>query len=220
MLVVADQALTSEAVRVALEQEGFAVRDLPLPGSTADLQELYRIVGEFEPAIGLLVLELLDPLGVQLGHRLLREERRTEWLMLTAGEEASFWGAALAAGASAVLPVDIGLQDLSRVLTRMLAGGLPMTESERSDLLRLWEDATDREHRIQERIERLTVAETQVLRRLADGRATTEIAREDSLAVGTVRAQVKAILRKLEVSSQLAAVAVLREAEQRRTDGD
>ena len=44
------------------------------------------------------------------------------------------------------------------------------------------------------------------------GRCPAEIAREDFVAEATVRTQIKSILAKLEVNSQIGAVAVVRRA--------
>nr|WP_246322030.1 helix-turn-helix transcriptional regulator [Nocardioides panzhihuensis] len=53
----------------------------------------------------------------------------------------------------------------------------------------------------------LTVREHEVLELLYDGVTVAEIAARFGVAQATVRSQVKAILRKFEVGSQLAAVA-------------
>ena len=60
---------------------------------------------------------------------------------------------------------------------------------------------------LQDRIERLTRRERAVLAGLAAGRAAAEIARRDQNSVATVRAHIRSILHKLDVPSQLAAVA-------------
>jgi DNA-binding NarL/FixJ family response regulator len=58
------------------------------------------------------------------------------------------------------------------------------------------------------RLGRLTPREREVLEHLRLGHTVDEIARRDHVAASTVRGQVASVLRKLEVSSQLAAVAV------------
>jgi DNA-binding CsgD family transcriptional regulator len=62
------------------------------------------------------------------------------------------------------------------------------------------------------RLDSLTDRERQVLTLLAGGRTPKEIAKRQGTAVGTVRNQIKAIRAKLGVQSQLAAVALAREA--------
>jgi DNA-binding NarL/FixJ family response regulator len=58
----------------------------------------------------------------------------------------------------------------------------------------------------------LSVRERAVICKLMSGRCPAEIAREDFVAEATVRTQIKSILAKLEVNSQLGAVAVARAA--------
>ena len=57
-----------------------------------------------------------------------------------------------------------------------------------------------------------TPRERQVLVGLAGGRTVDEIARDGRVSAATVRTQVRAILTKLGVRTQLAAVAQAREA--------
>lgn len=60
----------------------------------------------------------------------------------------------------------------------------------------------------QERIRKLTPRETEVLRLLAAGRSSQDVANELFISLTTVRTHVQNILRKLEVHSQLEAVAL------------
>ena len=86
----------------------------------------------------------------------------------------------------------------------MLAGGEPpapvgpVLPNPRRDLLR--------------RLDGLTRREVDVLAHLVLGRSAAEIARAHVVSELTVRSQLKSILRKLDVSSQLAAVALVRRA--------
>jgi DNA-binding CsgD family transcriptional regulator len=54
----------------------------------------------------------------------------------------------------------------------------------------------------------LTPAERRVLHQMMQGRSAAEIAAEHTVALSTVRTHIRSILRKLNVSSQLAAVAI------------
>ncbi|SDI09338.1 regulatory protein, luxR family [Actinokineospora alba] len=61
--------------------------------------------------------------------------------------------------------------------------------------------------RLQERLDRLTPRERTVLTDLAAGLAAAEIAHREHVSLTTVRTHIRSILLKLNVSSQLAAVA-------------
>jgi len=81
------------------------------------------------------------------------------------------------------------------------------------DGARRWLMEALREHR-REEVERwapfasLTRKEGQVLALLMEGHAAEEIAASQSLAITTIRSQIRSILQKLGVSSQLAAAAL------------
>jgi len=70
-----------------------------------------------------------------------------------------------------------------------------------------------REHRAAERarlapFERLTTRERIVLGALMDGASAEEIAKSSFVSLATVRSQIRSILEKLSVHSQVAAVAL------------
>ena len=92
-----------------------------------------------------------------------------------------------------------------RVMAIASAGNLAISQSVLSTLTEGLEDPTTGD------IETLTVREREVLAYLMKGQTVREIATECVVAEATVRTQVKSILAKLEVSSQLAAVGMANE---------
>lgn len=113
---------------------------------------------------------------------------------------------AIRGGATEVVDADLSYADLvdavARALTPHPAKGSPAER--RRVLLAALHDR----HREQLLLDRLTPREQQVLRALAAGRSASEIAAAERLGLATVRSHVQSVLRKLEVSSQLAAVAI------------
>ena len=79
-------------------------------------------------------------------------------------------------------------------------------------LVRLHRCAARRLKDVTTRLDRLSVRERQVLDRLAEGRQAVAIAIEFGVSLATVRAQIRSVLTKLQVGSQLAAVALVNEA--------
>jgi two-component system nitrate/nitrite response regulator NarL len=129
-------------------------------------------------------------------------------------EDPVHWGRCLLAGAGGVLPRSADLTDLRRMLDLVLADQAPMCPSL---ALRLREVAAraateDECWTARERLASLSLRERKVIAKLVFGRSPLEIAREDVVAEATVRTQIKSILAKLEVNSQLGAVAVARRA--------
>jgi DNA-binding NarL/FixJ family response regulator len=105
---------------------------------------------------------------------------------------------ALEQGARGYLLLDCGLQDLLDSVRSVHAGGIalaPLVASRVADRM---------QH------EPLTSRELEVLRHMMLGQSNKRIALELALSVGTVKAHVKAILRKLDATSRTEAVAVAR----------
>jgi two-component system nitrate/nitrite response regulator NarL len=83
-----------------------------------------------------------------------------------------------------------------------------MDRDEREELLQLWHQERQKHQELRNRLQRLTPREREVLGHLTEGHTVRDIARLSVVSEATVRTQVKSILAKLEVSSQLAAVGI------------
>jgi DNA-binding NarL/FixJ family response regulator len=115
---------------------------------------------------------------------------------------------ALRDGATEVVDADLPYADLVDAVASALTPH-PDTGSpaERRRVLLAALHERQREQRL---LDRLTLKEQQVLRELAAGRSVSEIAAAEHRGLATVRSHVQSVLRKLEVSSQLSAVAIAR----------
>ena len=90
----------------------------------------------------------------------------------------------------------------------MVKGEQLISELRREELVDLFHThRVDRDNRFMP-FESLSRRESEVLCLLMEGHSVAKIAESSFVSVGTVRTQVKAILRKLGVSSQAAAVAL------------
>ena len=120
-------------------------------------------------------------------------------------------GAALAAGAVAGVPKRAPWP----VLLAQGAGGAagrpvisPQTRQELIDSFRAPRTAERRE--VAEKLDRLTQREREVLAELAGGNRAQAVAEQFVVSLATVRTQIRSVLTKLEVGSQLEAVALYR----------
>lgn len=89
-----------------------------------------------------------------------------------------------------------------------------MDEVQRQQLIRRWRTAETERTRTRSRVDTLSPRERTVLAMLYEGTTVRTIADRLDVSEATVRSQVKAVLRKLSVASQLAAVAVVDELEE------
>ncbi|KQZ75208.1 response regulator transcription factor [Nocardioides sp. Root151] len=210
LIVVSDHSLVSEAVRMALASRGFEAVSLAPPSGRGGHRDFTMRVSRFGPAVGLLLCELED-------RSLLRDavatvsSVRVRWLLLTRSRDTAAWGALFEAGVSAVLPMTTNLDTLAGALTQEAAGRPVMADEVRVRALEAWHEESVQSRRVAGLMGSLTPREMAVLAMLHDGLTVKLIAQGANVSEGTVRSQVKSILRKLEVSSQLAAVAAYRQ---------
>ena len=114
-------------------------------------------------------------------------------------------------GAVGIVDKGRGLASLQQSIERVLERGTLLAPHEREEHLAwLRRHDSDERHRLAP-FHELTSREAEVLRALCHGRSVDQIARDAVVAVSTVRTQVRAILRKLGVGSQLAATAMAHE---------
>ena len=131
-------------------------------------------------------------------------------LVLTGSRDPVRFGECLAAGARAVLAKATPLDEIVRALREVTAGREVVEPSARSDLIRCWQAHRQADQQRRERFDRLTQREGEVLLDLVRGLRTSDIAAAAYVSKYTVRTQVKSILSKLEVGSQIEAVAEAR----------
>lgn len=118
------------------------------------------------------------------------------------------FAASVDAGAAGMLATGDPIADIVDRVVALLRNEDPLSPERRADLLaKLEHHRSAREGRFMP-FETLSRREGEVLRLLMDGMSVNKIAETSFVSVGTVRTQVKAVLRKLGVSSQVAAVAL------------
>ena len=203
VLLVDDHQLLAQSVALALDMEGVLCE-------VADLVERETLLADVRadpPDVVLLDLdlggalgdgsELVDPL-VEAGCRV---------LVVTASTDDEQMCRALERGAVGVASKSVPFAELLDAVVAAARGQQVMSAADRRRIL-------ERAHRVRNRradqlvpFERLTPKETGVLRALATGKSVACIAGEWFVSEATVRSQVRGVLTKLGVSSQLEAVA-------------
>lgn len=210
LVVVSDHSLVSEAVRMALAGRGFEAASLPAPSGHGAHRDFARRVTRFRPGVGLLLCELEDR-ALLRGAVEIVSSVRIRWVLLTRTKDDAAWGALVEAGVVAVLPMSTNLESLTATLVKVAAGRKLMADDLRERVLEEWRREGEHARRVSGLMQALTPREVAVLAALHDGLTVKVIASESGVSEGTVRSQVKSILRKLEVTSQLAAVASYRQ---------
>ncbi len=192
--------MTLDAVTVALDEHGITVT--ATASTSADPDEL--LVGA--PSAWLVVTDLDG--WTHLGEVCdLVRGVRLPGVVLTSAPRGGLWGALLEAGAVAVLSDETHSDAIEDTLRDAAEGRRGHTPGEAEGLVAQWHLMREGRERMHRLVRSLTAREHEVLELLYDGAPVAEIASRFGVAQTTVRTQVKSILRKFEVGSQLAAVA-------------
>jgi two-component system nitrate/nitrite response regulator NarL len=127
----------------------------------------------------------------------------------TDGKRPSAW---LRAGSSAVVGEDEPIDQLFQTISRLLGINPPLNAARGPVVSK--SEPTEPRRRVPrlELFAKLTERERVVLSELMEGHSAEDIAKAAFVSISTVRSQIKAILQKLGVNSQLAAVAMARRA--------
>jgi two-component system nitrate/nitrite response regulator NarL len=210
VLIVEDHQLFAEAIDLALTVEGYDVRRVDVPADPASPGALVSSIIKQRPRVVLLDLDLgRFGDGVRLIEPIARAGSNV--IVVTGSTDRARWGDAVRAGARKVLSKSQPLRDILATVRRIVAGLPVMDRAEREELVSEWSRFRFEFQGVRERLDLLTVREREVLGHLMKGRAVREIAGMGVVSEATVRTQVKSILAKLEVSSQLAAVGMAHE---------
>ncbi|MGY1672653.1 LuxR C-terminal-related transcriptional regulator [Geodermatophilus sp. SYSU D00710] len=210
VLLVDDHSLFAQAVEIGLRAAGVPARRV-VPDTA---EGITQVCAAAAPATVLLDLRLgtgadgvpID--GLDLVGPLTSAGCRV--VVLTAETGNGTWGTAVERGAVTVLPKDTDLESLVRVLGTVREGRPVLDEGRRQDLLAAARRARADETARLAPFRQLSPREDEVLRCLAAGMPAATIAATAHVSEATVRTQIRAVLTKLAVNSQLQAVALAR----------
>ena len=207
ILLVEDHNLIAQGLQMALQAKGYQVASVV----TESTKEVMARAEEFLPDLVLLDLqlgettdgkELIAPLN-NLGARV---------VMLTGVTDRTELAQCFEAGAAGVASKAESFDEVMGKITRAL-DGLPVNiRAERDEMLaELRRTRQARTERLAV-FERLSPREREVFVMIMAGKSAEAISEESFVSLTTVRSQIRAILQKLGVNSQLAAVALARNA--------
>lgn len=208
VLLVEDHELLAETLQVALVSEGVSTEVVELISA----QDVLALVELLRPRLVLLDLELGKAIGD--GAALVRPimSLGSAVLVVTGVTDMTRVAVAVESGAVGYVAKSESFERLLSVVRDALAGRPVLAEAERFELLALLRHRRAGDAIRQAPFDRLTPRERQVLRALADGISVEAIAERWIVSSATVRTQVRGILTKLDVGTQLAAVARARQS--------
>lgn len=203
--IVDDHTLLSSALVLALGSRGVRAWALA-PG------ELLAQLEHPAPPGGLLLLDL--DLGADIdGAHLVRPLRRAGWrvLVITGTTDEAHIAAAVAAGAAGWVSKTVPFDELVTNTVHAAQGRSLLTEAEYQRLRGIATANRQADESFTQRWNQLTPREREIVNYLVEGLRAQVIAQRSCVSLATVRTQIRSILAKLGVSSQLEAVALVRQ---------
>jgi DNA-binding NarL/FixJ family response regulator len=219
VLIVDDHDLVAMSLALCLRSEGLHAQR----HAARSRDGILTAVATLAPGVVLLDLDLgRGPDGAAIdGTTLVAHLCRNGWrvIVLSATTDEPRIGSALAAGALACVPKTAALPVLITTIRRAVQGVEVMRPERRRYFIEQYQRQQEQARAVERRLNRLTERERAVLERLGRGQRAQSIAAEFGVTLATTRTQIRAVLQKLGVSSQLEAVALLNE-HRRAAQGD
>lgn len=206
VLIVDDHDMFAESLLLALDVAGFRVQRAPsldpevVLATGADV-DVVLLDLQFDRD-GTTSLPLVDPLRAA----------GATIVMVTGVDEPSRLGECLEAGACSVVNKSEPLEMLIHATREAAAGRSVNPGATRAALLQALREQRAEFGLRTERLARLTPAESEVLLALCEGLNAEAIAERRVVSIRTVRSQIESILTKLDVGSQIGAVAIANRA--------
>ncbi len=216
ILIVDDHVVIARAMADSLKSEGYDPVEY-VPDDALDVEGVLAIGRRLQPEVALVDLNLgAGRSGIPLVGPLVGLGIKV--ISFTASDDPLDRARCMEAGASAFLHKAAAFDILLSTIERVVAGDEVISAGERHELLAgLRASRAARDERLA-RLATLAPREQAVLEGLMAGKTAGEIAEQSYISIKTVRTHIEAILRKLGVRSQLAAVAMAAEMGWRPND--
>ncbi len=206
MLLVEDHAIIKQALGLALQQKGMTVE----AAADLDPDAVVKLAEDFRPDVVLLDFYLGEADSLPMIGPL--RDLGAIVVVLTGTTDPRSLGACIEAGAVGIVSKGESLDRLAQAIADALAGTSVMRPADREALVEAARRAhADDEERLAP-FASLTPRERQVLAHLMQGQSAEDVSRIEYVSLATVRSQIRGILQKLDVNSQLAAVTMAQQA--------
>lgn len=196
ILVVDDHPLMRKGiVQLLALEENFNVI-----GEASDGVEALSLAKEHEPDLILLDLNMKGMSGLDTLKALRAEDTSSRIVILTVSDNKQDVIRLINAGADGYLLKDSEPDVLLSQLQDVLSGQQAISES-----IAVYLDCLHEDNNFQEKLEKLTKRENQILLEISKGYSNKHVATNLHISEGTVKVHVKSLLKKLEASSRVEA---------------
>ncbi|MGD8251754.1 MAG: response regulator transcription factor [Desulfobacterales bacterium] len=191
VLLADDHSIVRDGLRRIIEDSG----DMEVVGEAADGRDAIRQIASTQPEIAVIDISMPGLDGLEVVTRLRKEAPDIPVLILTMHEEAQYVVRAIEAGAMGYLTKQSAPEQLVAAIRKIYNGQRYITE-DASEALAL---RVARGSAGQTPLDTLSMRELQVLRRLAMGHTSREIAEAYSISIKTVDTYRARLLKKLDL---------------------
>jgi DNA-binding NarL/FixJ family response regulator len=200
VLIVEDHIVVSQGLTALLNDQA----DMAVVGTAGSMAESLLRAEEHETDVLLLDFRLPDGTGTEAGRRIRQLHPDVKLIILSHDDSDAAHMAAVEAGASAFLHKSRAAAEVVEAI-RAVARGINLVSPQMIAAL------LGRRREASAQVESLTERERDVLRHVATGISSRDIARELGISYTTVRTHIRSLGRKLGVHSKIEAIAKARE---------
>ena len=200
VLIVEDHQVFAEGLAALINDQ----KDMKVVGYASSLADTLVRAKELQPDLVLVEFRLPDGTAADVASAVRQVRPDTRLIFLAREDSESVRFAAVEAGAGAFIHKSSAGQELVDAIRTVAAGGSLITPGTIANLI------TSRRE-VEAQLERLTPREIQVLRLMAEGMSSRDIAGLLGISYTTVRTHIRSLGSKLGVHSKLEAVSKARE---------
>jgi DNA-binding NarL/FixJ family response regulator len=200
VLIVEDHQVVADGLSALINDQ----EDMTVVGTAGSVSDSISRTTELMPDIVLMDFRLGDGTGADAGTAIRQVRPETRLIFLTREDSDTARFAALEAGASAFIHKSRAAQEVVEAIRIVAGGGSLFTPRSIAILL-------NKRRQAESQIERLTRREKEVLRLMAEGTSSRDIADKLGISYTTVRTHIRSLGSKLGVHSKLEAIVKARE---------
>ena len=191
VLIADDHALVRAGIRALVEK----IDGLVVVGEAGKGREVLTLVQELKPNLVLLDLTMPDGGGFEVLNHVRKHFPEIRVIVLTVHEAGEYASRALREGAMGFLPKSAASTELEQAIQTVIRGEVYISpEMSRIIVLEFGKGATKKE-----RFDTLSPRQREVLRLIAEGRTTKQIAQELEISVKTVETHRAQLMERLSI---------------------
>ncbi len=200
VLIVEDHQIVADGLTALLNDQ----KDMAVVGNVASVAESAPAAAELMPDVVLLDFRLNDGTGADAAAAIRRVAPQSKHIFLTREDSDVAKFAALESGASGFIHKSRAASEVVDAIRTVAGGGTMITPSTIATLL-------NRRRQSESQRESLTAREKEVLRLMAEGESSRDIASRLGISYATVRTHIRSLGAKLGVHSKVQAIVKARE---------